>query len=295
MKRNRTGYYIKEGFTSIFTHGFMSFASVCIIVACLIIMGSFSLLALNVDAIINRFEDENIILAYVDDTYTPEQSRALESELLALDNVSSVDFISKDEAMSSFVSDYDNQEMFDDLDSSILRDRYAIYLEDISLIEQTQQSVENVDGIVKVNAHLDIASGFITVRNIVSVVSLVLVAILLIVSLFIMSNTIKLTTFDRREEIAIMKMVGAKNSFIRWPFVFQGFILGIFGAAIAFFAQWGIYILITGKIISRYSLSFISVIPFTSVALPLGIVFAVIGFLVGVGGSAVAIRNYLKV
>ena len=150
-----------------------------------------------------------------------------------------MDFISKDEAMSSFVSDYDNQEMFDDLDSSILRDRYAIYLEDISLIEQTQQSVENVDGIVKVNAHLDIASGFITVRNIVSVVSLVLVAILLIVSLFIMSNTIKLTTFDRREEIAIMKMVGAKNSFIRWPFVFQGFILGIFGARHCIFLRSG--------------------------------------------------------
>ena len=110
-----------------------------------------------------------------------------------------------------------------------------------------------------------------------------------------MSNTIKLTTFDRREEIAIMRMVGAKNSFIRWPFVLQGFILGIVGAGIAFLAQWGIYALVLDLISGRTTMSFLQLIPFADVAAPLGIVFAGLGFVVGVGGSAVAIRNYLKV
>ena len=122
-----------------------------------------------------------------------------------------------------------------------------------------------------------------------------LVAILAIVSLFIMSNTVKLTTFDRKEEIAIMKMVGATNSFIRWPFVLQGFILGMVGALLAFIAQWGIYELVTDVIAANNTIAFITLVPFAVVAIPMLIIFLIIGFLVGVGGSALAIKNYLKV
>lgn len=294
-KRSNLGYYIKEGVTSIFTRGFMSFASVCITVACLIVMGSFSLLALNVNEIIREFEKENVVLAFVDETYDDAQAEALESKILAVEHVVSVEFISKEEAYDSFTSKYEDSSLFSDLDYTVLRDRYAVHLDDVEYTETVQYALSGITGIADISANLDIAEGFITARNIVSAVSLVLVAILGIVSLFIMSNTVKLTTFDRKEEIAIMKMVGATNSFIRWPFVFQGFILGIVGSLIAYIAQWGIYELVSDLIVAKNTIAFISVVPFAVVSVPMLIVFLVIGFAVGVGGSALAIKNYLKV
>lgn len=297
MKKNRSnfGYYIKEGVSSIFTRGFMSFASVCITVACLIVMGSFSLLALNVNEIIRDFEEENIVLAFVDETYTEDQAKSLEPAILAVDHVESVEFINKEAAYESFTSKYEDSSLFSDLDSTVLRDRFAVYLDDVEYTADVQDALSSVTGIADISANLGIAEGFITARNIVSAVSLVLVAILAIVSLFIMSNTVKLTTFDRKEEIAIMKMVGATNSFIRWPFVLQGFILGMIGSLLAFIAQWGIYELVTDLIAANNTIAFITVVPFAVVAIPMLIIFLIIGFLVGVGGSALAIKNYLKV
>lgn len=295
MKNNNLGYYFKEGIGSIFNHGFMSFASVCITVACLIVMGSFSLLALNVNDIVRSFEDENVVLAFVDENYSSTQAQNLKSAILSVEHVENAEYISKDSAYKSFVSKYEDSTMFSDLDAEVLRDRFAVYLDDIAYTADVQNALSLIPGIVNVNANLSIAQGFMTARNIISAISIVLVVILFIVSLFIMSNTVKLTTFDRREEIAIMKMVGATNNFIRWPFVLEGFILGLLGALIAFIAQWGIYELITDLIVSNYSVTFITLVPFSVVTIPMLIVFLIIGFLVGVGGSVLAIKNYLKV
>ena len=295
MKNNNLGYYFKEGITSIFNHGFMSFASVCITVACLIVMGCFSLLALNVNDLVKSFEDENVVLAFIDESYTEAQAQALQSDIEAVEHVTSTEFISREDAYNSFISKYSDSSRFSVIDAQILRDRFAVYLDDIAYTSDVQQALSNITGVAEVNANLAIARGFITARNIISAVSIVLVAILLVVSLFIMSNTVKLTTFDRREEIAIMKMVGATNNFIRWPFVLEGFVLGMLGALIAFIAQWGIYELVADVLVANYSASFISIVPFSFVAVPILLVFLVIGFGVGVGGSVLAIKNYLKV
>lgn len=295
MKSNRIGYYIKEGISSIFTHGFMSFASVFIIIACLIIMGSFSLIVVNVDTMIERFEDENIVLAFVADGLSDDQVMALKGQIEKLDNVASVEFISRDAAMENFVSRYDNTSMFDGIEADTLAHRYAVYMNDISLVGQTQASLLKIDGIERVKANADVAKKLVTIRNVVSGASLAIIAILLVISLFIMSNTIKLATFERREEIAIMRMVGATKSFIRWPFVLEGFILGEFGAGVAYFAQWGLYNLLLTKVVGAYTINFISFVPFSTVAMPMLVVFLAIGFLVGVCGSAMAIKNYLKV
>ncbi len=295
MGTRKLRYFFKEGVNSIFTHGFMSFASVCIIVACLIIMGSFSLLALNVDSIIDTLENENQIVVFIDEKYSQEESKALEGEITRVANVSKVEFITREQAFESFKDTYDDSTLLTDLDSSVLRDRFVVYMDDISLMEETQGDLREIEGVVLVNAHLEISEGFIKIRNIVSAVSILLIAVLLIISLFIMSNTIKLTTFERKEEIAIMKMVGATSSFIRWPFVVEGMILGGSGSLIAYIAQWGLYQLISSSIISSNSLSFISVIPFSEVSVVLLIGFLALGLAVGVIGSLTAIKNYLKV
>lgn len=295
MMNNRIGYYLKEGIVSVFNHGFMSFASICVIIACLIIMGSFSLLSLNVDAIIYRMESENQILAYVDESLSETEARALEAQIEAVPNVASAQFISRDEAFESFKKQYTNTSLFEGIDSSVFRHRYVINLSDISLMAKTQTDLLSVRGIAWINAFLQISEGFVRIRNIVTTVSVTLVGILFVISLFIMSNTIKLTTFERREEIAIMKMVGATSGFIRWPFVIEGLLLAAFGSLSAYIIQYGIYRLVTEKLIGNTGFSFIMFIPFSQIAVPMLIIFVSVGFLVGVVGSLIAIRNYLKV
>jgi len=294
MKKNRIGYFLKEGVHSIFSHRLMSFASVCVIIACLLIMGTFSVLALNVSNIISNLEAENQILAYVDDTLTDTQARNLESRLMSVANVDRVEFVSRDEAMEDFVANYD-EALFEGLDSSVLRHRYVIYMDDIADMAQTQETLESIEGIADVNAHLEIAQGFIRLRNIVSAVSILLAGVLLVVSLFIVANTIKLTTFERREEIAIMRMVGATSSFIRGPFVVEGLILGTIGSVTAYLAQWGLYKLVENSLVGSGGLSFIRGIDFSVLAIPMLIVFVGVGFAVGAMGSSMAIKNYLKV
>ena len=122
-----------------------------------------------------------------------------------------------------------------------------------------------------------------------------LIAILLVVSIFIISNTIKLTTFDRRDEIAIMKMVGATNGFIRWPFVYEGFIIGLLSAGIAFGLQWLLYATVAKSIAVSDVLRIFSVVDFTTIWQPVALVFGGVGMLVGVGGSLTAIRKFLQV
>ncbi len=295
MKINRFGYLIKEGIKSIFTHGFVSFASITIIVACLIIMGSFSLLAVNVDSVITDLEQDNQILAFVDETLSDEQAQDIQLRIEALPNVREVQFVTRETAMENFVAQYDDESMFSDVDANVLRHRYVVYLHDIALMESTAGEIEAISGIAWVNAHLEISRGFIMVRNVVTAISLVLIVILFVVSVFIMANTIKLATFGRKEEIAIMKMVGASNFFIRCPFVVEGLILGLVGSAVAFFVQWGIYSFICEKVMSGIVGNFVSVMPFSMLLWPLATVFAVVGLIVGAFGSSIAIRNYLKV
>ena len=122
-----------------------------------------------------------------------------------------------------------------------------------------------------------------------------LVAVLLIVSVFIMSNTIKLTTFDRRDEIAVMKMVGATNGFIRWPFVYEGLLLGTLGAAIAFGLQWLLYNAMVRGVESSDTMQLLRLVPFTDIWVPVAVAFMAVGLMVGVGGSLTAIRKFLRV
>ena len=295
MRFSRGGYLIREGFRSIKTHGLMSFATVTIIMACLIIMGSVGLLSVNINVLIRDMEDQNEVVAFVEDEIEDEeQAKAIGNDILALDNVSSVDFISRAQAMENYMSKYDKS-LMEGIDETVFRHRFVIHLTDITDMAKTDDAIRGVPGILKVRDHLEYANTFIKIRNIVSVVALVLMVILVLVSMFIMSNTIKLATFSRREEIAIMKMVGASNGFIRLPFVVEGLVLGLLGGGLGFLAQWGLYNLVTGSLVESLTGSIITVVSFRSLALPILIVYLGIGVVIGVFGGINAIRNYLKV
>ena len=289
------GYYISEGFHSIFTHGFMSFAAVCMIVACLLIMGSFSLLAVNLDNMLGDLEAENEFIAYIDETYTEEQARAIQDDIQAVTNVSEAIFVTRAEALEDFKAGRESNELMDDLPAENFRDRYRIHVKDIEAMSATVKAVEGIAGVAKVRAALEIAQGFVLVRNIATGVAVVLIAILAVVSLFIISNTIKLATFYRREEIAIMKMCGATNGFIRWPFVVEGLILGMTGAMVAFFAQWGVYQLVAKLVIQGNGLSLVTMLSYGSMVPTILTIFCGTGAIIGVGGSLLAIRKFLQV
>ena len=295
MKLNRYGYLIGEGFRNIFIHGFMSFASITIIMACLIVMGSFTLLDVNINNIIDDIGDQNQLLAYVDESMSADKAAAeLQVKIEAIDNVADVQFMSNTEARKNFMENYD-ESMMEGIGDDVFRHRFVIQLTDLTRMTDTEAEILAIDGIEKVNAPTEFADKFISVRNVVSVVSLVLIVILVAVSLFIITNTIKLATFGRREEIAIMKMVGASNSFIRCPFVVEGLILGVVGGGLAFLAQWGLYELLQKKIAESLAIPFVTIVPFSELGVFVFAVFMAVGLLVGAFGGTIAIKNYLKV
>ena len=295
MRRHDFSYFFHEGVVNMFSHGFMSFAAVGITVACLLVMGTFTLVAYNAEVQLKELESENEILAFVDDSLSEAQGRALQSAIEAVPNVRSTRFITREEACETFEKKYEGKYALGDLDPEILRDRFAIKVNDISRMEETRSAVKAVTGIADARAVENLAEGFIALRNVAGVVCIALIAILLVVSVFIISNTIKLTTFDRRDEIAIMKMVGATNGFIRWPFVYEGFIIGFLSSAIAFGLQWLLYVTVAQSIAMSDALSLIKVVDFAAIWKPVAAVFGSVGMLVGVGGSLTAIRKFLQV
>ncbi len=288
-------YFFKEGAGNMFTHGFMSFAAIGITVACLLIMGTFTLVAFNLNENLKDLQRENAVLAFVDENLTDAETKALQARLEGLTGVAKCTFVSREEARDKYVAQYDENDLYSDLEAGIFRHRYVLHMTDLELMETLIGELENVDGVAKVRADEQISKGFIAARNIASVISVALIAILLIVSVFIMSNTIKLTTFDRRDEIAIMKMVGATDGFIRWPFVYEGLLLGLSGAVIAFGLQWLLYAGIVSGIESSDTLQLLRVVSFGDIWVPVMVVFLVVGLLVGIGGSLTAIRKFLRV
>lgn len=296
MKRRQTnlGYFISEGFHSIFSHGLMSFAAVCMIVACLIIMGSFTLLALNADQVMSQLEDENVFYAYIDENYTDEQITELEAKVKQIDNVASVEFVSREQAKEEYLAGQTNK-LYIDMPDEVFRDRLVIHVNDLEQFSQTVEAVSALEGVAEHRAEQDLTDAFITVRNVATAVAGILIGILAAISLFIIANTVRLAAFARREEIAIMKMCGASDSFIRWPFVIEGMLLGLFGALLAFFAQWGIYAGVYKAVMTSSAATIVIPVTFGAVWYWVLGVFALAGVFIGVCGSGLAIRRFLRV
>ncbi len=288
-------FFVTEGVGNMFSHGFMSFAAIGVTVACLLIMGTFTLVAYNANENLADLQQENAVVAFVDDSLDEDEARALQSKVESTENVADCTFVSRTAARDAYVEKYDDGGVYGDLDPSVFRHRFVIHVTDPDRIMETKTAVESIPGIAKVRADEAVANGFTTARNVASIISVALIAILLLVSVFIISNTIKLTTFDRRDEIAIMKMVGATNGFIRWPFVYEGLVLGLFSAVIAFALQWGLYAAVAQGIADSDSLQILTIVPFERIWQFVAPVFLGAGILVGVGGSLTAIRRFLHV
>ena len=296
MRINNLGYLIKEGIRGIFLHGFMSFAAVCVTVACLLIVGTFSSLIYNLNIMVEELNMTNEVVAYVDDNLSDAEARSVGTQINRIGNVMESTFVDRQTALEDFVADYENPAAFEGVQSDTLQHRFVIVLKDNRLLDQTVDSLMGVAGVVEVRALHELAKGFSTIQDVLHMVSLVVICVLLVVSLLIISNTVKLAMYDRREEISIMKMVGATNGFIRLPFVVEGFTLGMLGAGIAFGLEWLMYNYMVDRIAQLdASLQLFKFVPFTDLLIPMIATFAAAGFFVGVVGSWTSIRKFMNV
>ena len=295
MKLNNIGYLLKEGFRGIFLHGFMSFAAVCVTVACLVIVGSFSILAYNLDIMVEELNQTSEILVYVDSELSDAEARSIGTKINMLDNVLQATFVSREEALKDFIADHDGDSAFNGVQAEDLRHRYVVALEDNTLMQQTDAQLKQLPGVAKTNAAYELAEGFTTLQSVLHLVTYVIIAVLLVVSLLIISNTVKLAMYDRKDEIAIMKMVGATNGFIRLPFIVEGFTLGMIGAALAFGIEWLGYDAMIKRISEVDSLQLFKFVEFQELLMPMVATFAAAGLFVGIVGSWTSIRKFMDV
>ena len=287
-------YYVREGLSSVFVHGFTSLAAMLVIAACLMITGIFSLVAYNIDLQIRELEGKSEIVIYIDEAVSRADAQALKSKIKKIDNIKTADFVTKEQLFEDYLDSlgedaYVMEELRND---NPLRDSYQITMKDVSLHKETVEALEALDGVAASSSMQEVSDRLIQIRKVVNLISVTLVALLGAVSVFIIANTVKLAMFARKEEIAVMKMVGATNHFIRAPFVVEGMFLGMCAALLAFFVQWGVYAYVTKQLAAGTAI--LTMVSFGTVWQPvLGLMLAA-GLVLGVGGSVITIRRFLK-
>lgn len=289
-------YLIKEGFRNTWTNRMMSVASICVLLSCLVLIGSASMIFLNINALVERIEDENVIMVYVDDEATDEDIAVMDKSLNKIDNVAKIEFVAKEDAWAEQIANMDEAqaEFFSETTDEIpLPDAYKVTVKDLEQFTDTVNKIKKLDHIYTVRQNTDLAKKLATISNGISIIAIVIIAVLFVISLFIISNTIKLTVYSRRLEISIMKSVGATNGFVQLPFVVEGIILGVVAGALSLFAVWGIYELAVSRFADVFNSIGLVALNFTDYALQMLGVFVAIGIVSGVGGSLITMRKYL--
>ena len=296
MKINNFKYLFNEGIRGIFLHGFMSFAAVCVTVACLLIVGSFYALTYNVSVMVEEMDTTNEILVFVDRELSDAEAKSVSTQLSKIENVYQATPISREQALEDFIAEYEDKDALSAIEPSDLSFRYKVVLADNSMIEETVAQIKEIPGVSNIQAAYEMAEKFAALQNVLQIASLVVIGVLLVISLLIISNTVKLAMYDRRDEIAIMKMVGATNGFIRLPFVVEGFTLGTVSAMLAFFLEWVLYDAVVSRITAIAALEqLFSFVSFTQLMLPMIAVFLFAGMFVGIVGSWTSIRKFMDV
>ena len=287
-------YLIKEGFKNIWTNRMMSLASVIVLVSCLIITGAAFLISLNVTHLISKIGDDDQITVYLDYDLNDLQSIKLGSQISKIENIESYSFYSKEDALKQYEQVLGNiyESMQDD--GNPFGNAYKVKLRDLSQYKKTVDEIKKIDGVSAVSDRSDIAGKLTKLNYFVTIVGSWVVLVLALVTLFIISNTIKMTMYSRRYEISIMKSVGATNSFIRVPFVIEAMVIGLVSGLAAAGVICSVYMPIRSAAASI--IGFIGESTFTvrQIMFPTLIAMSLTGLLIGIIGSIISITRYLK-
>ena len=302
MRISTIGYQTKQGFKNIGRNKMFSIASIATMAACIFLFGIFFSIVTNFRYMVQKAEEGVAITVFFDEEATGAQIKKIGDELKSQDGVLKVNFVSADEAWDSFKDEYfgDAKELADGFkDDNPLSgsDNYEVYMSDVSKQKDVVSYAEKLDGVSKVNKSDVVAKTLTSVNRLIYYVSIVLIGILLAVSIFLISNPVTMGITVRREEIAIMKYIGAKDGFVRAPFIIEGLVIGLIGAVIPLVILYFVYDKAVAYVMTKFSLlnNIIEFLPVTTVyrtLLPVGLILGVgIGFI----GSAFTIRKHLRV
>ncbi|MGN0524800.1 permease-like cell division protein FtsX [Eubacterium sp.] len=289
-------YLVKEGFRNTWTNRMMSIASICVLLSCLVLIGSASMIFLNINSLVQKIEDENVIMVYIDDEATDADIDEMGIKLNDISNVEKIEFVAKEDAWAEQIATMDEAqaEFFTETTDEIpLPDAYKVTVKDLNQFTSTVKEIKALDHIYTVRQNTDLAKKLATLSHGITIIAIVIISVLFAISLFIISNTIKLTVYSRRLEISIMKSVGATNSFVQLPFVVEGIILGVVAGVLSLFAVWGIYEVAVKSFADVFRSIGLTALTFADYALPILGIFIAIGIVSGVGGSLITMRKYL--
>ncbi len=290
-------YLFKEGFRNTWSNRMMSIASICVLMSCLVLIGCASMIFLSIESLLGRIEEENVVMVYIKDDTADADITAMGNTLKGIDNVKEVEFVPKEDAWAEQLATMEEAQakFFTEISSDIpLPDAYKVTVDDLTYFDQTVNQIEKLDHIDTIRENKDLAEKLVTIRHGVEVISIVIVAVLLAISVFIISNTIKLTVYSRRLEISIMKSVGATNSFVRLPFVVEGMILGIISGVISLGLVWAFYEFAINQFSDLLTSLQLDALNFADFALPMLGIFVAIGIVTGVGGALISMSRYLN-
>ncbi len=327
MKISSVRYLTKEGVKNVWVNRLMSISSVGVLVACMVLIGLAIMLSLNISRIIGDLEQQNVVMAYLDDynaalydqngrtppegavvdengiaaesylVHNKEEAMAVRDRIASLDNVASAEYVSKEDGLNDIKSTLLEGEaeyftFLDEENGNPLSDAVKITMTDMSLFDETIETIQAVPGVESIESQNDLAEKINSIKSGVFIAGIIIVAILMVIALVIVSNTIRVTMYNRKLEISIMKAVGATDSFIRIPFVVEGVTIGILSAVLSEAVLYSCYRVASEAILSN--IGSYTLIPFGAKAWMIFGVFIAIGVAAGVFGSSMMIGKYLR-
>lgn len=294
-RRPNLRYLTREGARSIRSNRLMSVASIVVLTSCLLLIGLGALLFANINVALKGIQSQNVIIAYLDDGISREEAATVGQDIRMIPDVDHVTYVSKEEAYQQQLKSLgEDADVMDGLDSNPLPDSYEVTLKSLDRYSSVETQLRAVNYVQKIRGNSELASKVRRVRSNVSAVSIGVFVLLLLVSLFIIANTVRVTMFNRRREISIMKAVGATNWFIRWPFLVEGMIIGAGSSVAGVLLVWLVYGLSMRSLRTVFELLGSQPIPFSHAVGWLFLGFLVIGMLAGVLGSSLSMARYLK-
>lgn len=297
MKLRTIGRHVRESFKSIWRNGWMTFASVGAVTVTLLLVGVFYVILMNLNEVANSIEEDVTIKVLIDTTATPEQQKALETELKSMPEIKSVVFSSKDNELNQLVDSFGQQGEILKLyeQENPLNDAFLVKAAEPETTKQVAKKIEKLESVHLVNYGQNDVDKLFKIISISRNVGLVIIIGLLLTAVFLISNTIKITIVARRREIEIMRLVGATNGFIRWPFFLEGLWLGIFGSIIPITSIAILYKNIYGYLAPKLEGNFIQILEFTPFVYQVSLLLLLMGCIIGVWGSMMSVRKFLKV
>ncbi|MBQ3183934.1 MAG: ABC transporter permease [Clostridia bacterium] len=296
--RYSLGYLISQAFKSLFRNGMMSVASIAVLMSCLTVMGSFALLVYNINYNLDQLGSLNEIVVYCDTDLSDEDVDAIGRRVRLMDNVNeeAVKLITKEEVLIEERQKYSEfTDLFDQMDQSGVNpypDTFVIQYEDNNKVSALQMELEQIEGVHKVQCRADLAETIESLKNSIIFIFMWFLVILFLVSVFVIINTIKLAVHSRKQEISIMRYVGATRWFITTPFVIEGIIIGVVSSGIAYAIEYFLYRTVYNAVSVNYGM--IDIVPFGELQNVLLIGFAAVGIITGIIGTSISLSKHLK-